>query len=183
MQWACIIMTGICVSTLFKSDIDPILKLMKYSIYCVGAYFIFVFMNLIRNLIEGAIVFADYRLFNSDFSSVAGAFALSFLIHPTAAPILKKSINLKNNERDLFFGYILTALIYFYVGFVGSLTCAPKVKEILIDSDKFSTVFDCFADTETAEQKVFYAIGKFVQGGILFQNFSVLPILFFLVRK
>lgn len=118
---------------------------MKYSIYCVAAYFLFVFVNLIRNIVEGSIVFGEYDLFNPDFSSVAGAFALSFLIHPTAAPILKKSINLKNNERDLLLGYILTAGIYFYVGFVGGLTCAPHVQDIYANPGKYSTIFDCFA--------------------------------------
>ena len=106
MQWACIITSIICISTLFKTDIDPILKLIKYSIYCVAAYFIYVLVNVIRNLVEGTIVFSDYKLFNPDFSSVAGAFALSFLIHPTAAPILKKSINLKNKSLEYEINYI-----------------------------------------------------------------------------
>lgn len=87
-------------------------------------------------------------MFDSDFSNVAGAFALSFMIHPTAAPILKKSINLKNNERDLLFGYILTAVIYFFVGFVGGLTCAPSVNDILAGKN-YNTIFDCFEHTST----------------------------------
>lgn len=71
--------------------------MIKYSIYCVIFYAIFIIVNLIRLLIHGSITFDGVTLFDSDFSSVAGAFALSFLIHPTAAPILKKSSNLKNN--------------------------------------------------------------------------------------
>lgn len=66
-----------------------------------------------------------------DFSSVAGAFALSFLVHPMAAPILKRNIDLKNNNRDLFLGYTLGVGICFYVGFMGSLSCSPEVKNIL----------------------------------------------------
>lgn len=149
MQWACIICSLVCISTLFKADIDPILKLIRFSIYCVIFYGIFILVNLIRLLAEGTVSFANIQLFDHDFSSVAGAFALSFLIHPTAAPILKKSINLKNNERDLFFGYLLTAAVYFYVGFIGGLTCSPKAMEINNHPKKYSTVFDCFADTKT----------------------------------
>lgn len=80
-------------------------------------------------------------------------------------------------------GYILTALIYFYVGFVGGLTCAPNVPDILKNPDKYSTVFDCFSSTSSAEETTFYIIGKVVQAGIFFQNFSVMPILLFLTRK
>ncbi len=50
MQWACIICSLVCISTLFKTDIDPILKLIRFSIYCVIFYAIFILVNLIRLL-------------------------------------------------------------------------------------------------------------------------------------
>lgn len=62
--------------------------------YCIAAYAVFIFLNLLRHLMEGKIHISQFRLFNPDFSSVAGAFALSFLVHPTAAPILKRNANL-----------------------------------------------------------------------------------------
>lgn len=79
----------------------------------------------------------------------------------------------------------MTAAIYFFVGFIGGLTCAPSVAEILNEStqNNYSTIFDCFQKTGLAEDIVFYWIGKLVQIAILLQNFSVLPILFFLTRK
>jgi len=42
-------------------------------------------------------------------------------------------------------GYLLTAMIYVFVGFIGGLTCAGSVKEILSKehADKYNTVFDC----------------------------------------
>lgn len=85
----------------------------------------FILFNLIRHTLEGNIHLGEFRYFNPDFSSVAGAFALSFLVHPTAAPILKRNANLENNNRDLLFGYVLGAGICFYVGFFGSMSCAP----------------------------------------------------------
>lgn len=44
----------------------------------------------------------------------------------------------------------MTAGIYFYVGFIGGLTCGPEVKDILNNPNKYSTIFDCFASKETA---------------------------------
>lgn len=87
--------------------------------------------SLVKEMALGKIDFSQYEFFNPDFSSVAGTFALSFLIHPIAGPILKKNINQANNERDLFLGYSLTAAIYVFVGFFGGLTCASVVQDIL----------------------------------------------------
>lgn len=127
----------------------------------------------------------EYHLFNPDFSTVAGAFALSLLLHPVGAPILKRNINPKNNMRDLFLGYALTALIYVYIGFIGGLTCSPYVQDIY-DSEtdsslgQYNTIFDCFKKNDSI---TFFIIGKIVQLGIFIQNLSVMPILSFLTRK
>jgi len=43
------------------------------------------------------------------------------------------------------FGYILTAAVYFYVGFVGGLTCSPKAVDIDENPGDYSTIFDCFS--------------------------------------
>lgn len=159
------------------------LALVKYSIYCVGAYALFILLNLIRHISEGNIHMGEFRYFNTDFSSVAGAFALSFLVHPMAAPILKKNINLDNNSRDLFFGYALGASICFYVGFMGALSCAPEVPNILSNPTSYSTIFDCVASKASSDDRIFYGLSKLIQCGILFQNFSVLPIMIFLTRN
>ena len=111
--------------------------------YSIGLYGIFIFVAFIRELSEGHINFSLYPHFDSDFSNVAGTFALSFLLHPVAAPVLKKNINLSNNERDLMFGYILTAFIYFFVGFIGGLTCASEVENIVNAPAQYTTIFDC----------------------------------------
>ena len=94
-------------------------------------------------------------------------------------------MNLKNNERDLLLGYILTGFIYFFVGFLGGLACAADAKNITDPktADEYSTIFDCFHDDNIAEDRAFYYISKVIQLGIFFQNFSVLPILFYLTRK
>lgn len=183
LQWAAIITLFVLKQVLFRKEIDFILKLMGYSMYAIAAYAIFILLNLFRHIKEGNIHLSEFRFFNADFSSVAGAFALSFLVHPMAAPILKRNVNLLNNSRDLFFGYALGASICFYVGFMGALSCAPEVPNIMAKPEHYSTIFDCVSSTKTSDDYVFYALGKLVQAGILFQNFSVLPIMIFLTRQ
>jgi hypothetical protein len=93
--------------------------------YCVMTYLVFIFLNILRHIMEGTIHISEFRFFNSDFSSIGGALALTFLVHPMAAPVLKKSCNLQNNTRDLVCGYVVGASVCFYAGFFGSLSCAP----------------------------------------------------------
>ena len=168
---------------IFKKSIDALLKVFTLTFYCVALYFIFIVASLIRQIAEDNIDFVLFPKFNPNFSNVAGAFALSFLIHPTAAPILKKNIKQSNNQRDLLLGYCLTASIYFFVGFFGGLSCSNKVKDIVNNPGNYNTIFDCTKDTETTSDLVFYIFGRVVQFGIFIQNLTVLPILNFLARK
>jgi len=162
------------------------LKFFKFTIYLVFAYGIFIAVSFIRVLSNGTLNFNNYVLFDPDFSTVAGAFALSFLLHPVGAPILKRNIKPENNQRDLLFGYGLTALIYVFAGFIGGLTCTGEVTKILNDKvGEYQTVFDCVKkeDDSDTTQIVFFIFGKIVQLGIFIQNLSVMPILNFLTRK
>lgn len=81
------------------------------------------------------------------------------------------------------FGYILGVSICFYVGFFGSLSCAPEVENIYSNPNSYSTVFDCITDNGSSDNRVFYIMSKVVQMGILFQNFAVLPIMLFICRE
>ena len=163
------------------------MKFFKITIYFVFFYGIFVLAAFIRVIADGSLSvgFESYELIDTDFSTVAGAFALSLLLHPVGAPILKRNRNQSNNMRDLFLGYCLTALIYVYVGFVGGLTCAGSIKDINDHPGKYQTIFDCFAKNEDSSTGdiVFFLFGKLVQLGIFLQNLSVMPILSFLTRK
>ena len=169
---------------IWKRDIEALHSFFKYTIYLVFLYGIFVLASFIRVLAEGLLHFGEFKLFDSDFSTVAGAFALSMLIHPVGAPILKRNANQSNNMRDLFLGYCLTALIYVFVGFVGGMTCAESVEDILHGHpEEYSTVFDCVRKGDSFSSKFFYYFGSVVQLGIFVQNLSVMPILSFLTRK
>lgn len=115
------------------------------------AYGIFILAGFIKVIAAGELQFERFHSFTSDFSTIAGTFALSFLIHPIAAPILKRNINPKNNLRDLLLGYILTGAIYVFIGFVGGLTCSVYAEDIFNDTKgNYRTVFDCY--TKEASQ-------------------------------
>jgi hypothetical protein len=162
------------------------MKFFKFTIYPVFAYGIFIAVSFIHVLSNGTLNLDNYVLFDPDFSTVAGAFALSFLIHPIAPPILKRNIKPENNMRDLLLGYGLTALIYVFVGFIGGLTCTGVVSKILDDTKgEYQTVFDCVKKEDDSDTTtiVFFVFGKIVQLGIFIQNLSVMPILNFLTRK
>lgn len=92
-QYACIICMLFTAPLICKRDIELLMKFFKFTIYLVFAYGIFIFVALIKVFANGELDFSDqYTLFNPDFSTVAGTFALSFLIHPVAAPVLKRNI-------------------------------------------------------------------------------------------
>ena len=170
---------------LFRKDIEVLMKFFKITIYFVLTYGIFILAAFIKVCADGSLSlnFSLYHKFDPDFSTVAGAFALSLLIHPVGAPILKRNINPKNNPRDLFLGYCLTALIYVFVGFVGAMTCADDIADIydINSKNKYEIIFDCFRKKPGDE--AFFVIGKIVQLGIFLQNLSVMPILSFITRK
>lgn len=58
-------------------------------------------------------------LFNTNFSPLAGQLAIGYFLHTVSLPIVKNNANPEKNERDVFFGYILTALSYIAVGTFG----------------------------------------------------------------
>lgn len=61
------------------------------------------------------------KLFNADFSPLAGALGIGYFLHTVSLPIVKNNANQKNNERDVFFGYLLVAFTYISVGIMGSI--------------------------------------------------------------
>lgn len=65
-------------------------------------------------------------MFNSNFAPLAGMLGIGFFLHPIALPIVRSNRNQRNNERDVFLGYLFTFLSYLviaifgYIGFSGS---------------------------------------------------------------
>jgi uncharacterized membrane protein YkvI len=103
-QWAGIIVMMMVYPLLFVKKIEKLLKFLTFTIYL------------------------DYTLFSPNLSKVAGAFALSFIVHPIISPYLKKNLNQEKNGRDLFLGYVATAFIYAIVGIFGAFACGKVAK-------------------------------------------------------
>lgn len=177
-QWAGIIVMLIIYPLLFVKKIEKLLGFLKLTAYGVLAYMGFVGVMALKNMFSGEIQWDDYILFSSNFSNVAGAFALSFIVHPVISPILKKNMHQDKNNRDLFLGYVATAAIYAFVGIFGAFACGKDVKNTI--DNRYSTIFQCFPRTEDMGT---YIVSKFIQLCILIQNMSAFPILSFLTRK
>jgi Transmembrane amino acid transporter protein len=63
----------------------------------------------------------DIKLFNADFSPLAGALGIGYFLHTVSLPIVRNNANPKNNERDVFLGYVLVGFTYMSVGVMGSI--------------------------------------------------------------
>ena len=61
------------------------------------------------------------RLFNTDFSPLAGTLGIGYFLHTVSLPIIKNNEKQENNERDVFFGYLLVGASYISVGIMGSI--------------------------------------------------------------
>ena len=61
------------------------------------------------------------KLFNTDFSPLAGNLGIGYFLHTVSLPIVRNNAVPKNNERDLLFGYLLVGFTYMSVGVMGSI--------------------------------------------------------------
>ena len=61
------------------------------------------------------------KLFNSNFSPLAGALGIGYFFHTFGVTIMVNNANPRNNERDLAIGYLSTGLTYIAVGVLGSI--------------------------------------------------------------
>ena len=60
-------------------------------------------------------------MFNSDFSPLAGVLGIGYFLHTVSLPIVRNNANQKNNERDVFCGYLLVGFSYMACGLMGSI--------------------------------------------------------------
>jgi len=63
----------------------------------------------------------ELKLFNANFSPLAGALGIGYFLHTVSLPIVRNNAVQKNNERDVFYGYLLVAFTYMSVGAMGSI--------------------------------------------------------------
>jgi solute carrier family 38 (sodium-coupled neutral amino acid transporter), member 9 len=105
---------------LMTARIELIIKLSQIGILPLIAFLIFLIYVFIDNVfIQDNLAGAEINYFSSNIPSAAGTFAISFYLHTAVAPIMKSNEKQENNKRDLFIGYFVSWLIYFFCGLVG----------------------------------------------------------------
>ena len=65
--------------------------------------------------------FRYLKLFATNFSPLAGNLSIGYFFHTISLPIVRNNAVQKNNERDLFLGYLLVGFTYISVGVMGSI--------------------------------------------------------------
>jgi len=65
--------------------------------------------------------------FVNSFASITGNFALAFMTHNVVAQITASNVVKKNTSRNVGFAYLTGSIIYFLLGFLGSLGVIGRV--------------------------------------------------------
>lgn len=68
------------------------------------------------------------KLFTNNFSLIVGNLALAFFCHNYILPITSNNKNMRNNSRDLKFGFLLGMCIYLSIGCLGGLGVVGRQK-------------------------------------------------------
>ncbi|KAI1728032.1 transmembrane amino acid transporter protein domain-containing protein [Ditylenchus destructor] len=108
------------------------------------------------------------KLFSWKFPALTGTLSLSYFIHNAILTILRNQKHPENNVRDLSIGYVLSALCYLLIGTMFFVSF-PTYRNCI--SDNFLNNFGT-GDVMSATARVF----------LLFQMFTVLPLLLYLIR-
>ena len=66
----------------------------------------------------------------SELLTVACVNSYSFMCHPSVSPIIKENKNQKENEKAVYFGYLICLGLYLAVGILGSMAVYGKVPPI-----------------------------------------------------
>ena len=66
----------------------------------------------------------------SELLTVACVNSYSFMCHPSVSPIIKENKNQKENEKAVYFGYLICLGLYLAVGILGSMAVYEKVPPI-----------------------------------------------------
>eukprot|EP01012_Entosiphon_sulcatum_P014067 TRINITY_DN1918_c0_g1_i1.p1 TRINITY_DN1918_c0_g1~~TRINITY_DN1918_c0_g1_i1.p1 ORF type:complete len:518 (+),score=54.88 TRINITY_DN1918_c0_g1_i1:65-1618(+) len=147
-----------------------------FKIVSVGP--VFVVFNIIFIVVKSVTTLVDdskhpqptdnFALYKSSWPKLATTLCLSFFLHNLILGILRNAKPANNNMRDVFFGYVFTALCYLIPGILALFG-------LRYQDDPKSDFLETFSDNNTA---AFVA-----RACILFQMGSVYPLLIFITRQ
>jgi len=120
-----------------KKDLSIFIRLMAYGSAFIMALILFIigfgfygFGSTHYEIVSPSYVIEPYtttdgprylKLFNTDFSPLAGALGIGYFLHTVSLDIVRNNANQEKNERDVFFGYLLVGFTYISVGIMGSI--------------------------------------------------------------
>lgn len=168
---------------LIMKDMSKLVKINSMGIY-------FVSILLIFEIIMGIIAFTnthfefDYienksgvktkylYFFGDKPSSLCGTLSLGYFSHSFVLPVMASNENQKNNNRDLFFGYLFVLTTYIVVGILGYIGFSGMNFD---DATEFHDNWFRFFKPDN----IFILFLRLLN---VFQLLSIFPVLFFIIR-
>jgi len=106
----------------------------KFGFVAILIYLAFIIYIFIDNIVSKTMIdnIKEYNwLYNGpfirSFSEITGNFALAFMTHNVVAQITANNVVKKNTSRNVGLAYLVGTLIYFLLGFLGSLGILGRV--------------------------------------------------------
>lgn len=119
---------GLCVFlpaylSCFLKDINYIVKFSQVGVISLVSYIIFLFYVAYDNIMSGILIsnLNEIKIYSFQLDKLLGSFSLGFFVHTNVCAIFKKNEKFENNIRDLAASYIFGSILYFLIGFLGSL--------------------------------------------------------------
>ena len=128
-QWTIIIMAVVMLILYTISYLRYLLILCQYGITGIFIYVFFLFVKAIQNIYEGNVVSQTIKYVSPDISTLAGIFSLAFFVHNNLITIVKTNQSPDKNSRDVVLSFLLTAMVYLFIGIFGSLSVVGLVTE------------------------------------------------------
>ena len=124
VQYQCLSLAVPVLLLLQQRDLALLIRLGQFGAVAVLAYVAFIVYLFARAIAQAETrerLASGQDLFSADLSSVAGTFALSFLVHNTVCQILAQSGKPTQARRHLLLGYLSAYAVYGIIGVLGAI--------------------------------------------------------------
>jgi len=173
--------------TAYLPKLGKILDITSLGIYSILINAAFDFYIGIKAVIDGKVNLVTYEDADSVTENLAfftgepvsftiGVFAMAFMIHNSAVPMLRKNQHQSKNSRDLGLAYLITGVFYLLTGVVGTMG--------LYWRDDIQDAHTVLTNTlYSKEDSVTYYFAVASQVVAMVQLISVIPVLVFISRN
>jgi len=127
-----LIFLGIFASLNFLPDLKYVFKLTSVA---MGALICSTLTLIISIPFNKDNINSDFLSFKDlqplDYLSVASIIGFAFICHPSVSPMIKEHADPKNNAQAVFFGFVITIVLYMIVGVLGALSIYGKIPKTI----------------------------------------------------